>query len=489
MRLLRVLEGIRCRHMRGAHDGIEVLDVAYDSRRATPGCLFVCIPGHAADGHDFAADAVRRGAVALVVTRELDLEVPQVLVEDARDALAVASVALFGDGSRRLDVVGVTGTAGKTTVTHMVEHVVRERGGHAGVIGTVGYRYGSHEMPPTFTTPVSRELQELLGSMADDGCDVCALEVSSHAIATARCAHTHFAATVFTNLSREHLELHGTIEDYFQTKARFLLEADADARVVCAMDDGGRRLSRLLRERGLPMLEVSAERRADVRLVRLEGIGLEGSIVEAEVAGCPVSMRLSVPGDFNARNALTVLGVASALGWDVDACARALEGFGGAPGRMERIAEADEWGVCVLVDYAHTPTELEQAIRAARAGTRGRLAVVFGCGGERDPGNRPLMGRAASAADLVVVTSDNPLSEDPDMIARQTLSGMEEMSSLALVRLDRREAIREALLWAHPGDTVLVAGKGHERTQTVGTHTFAFDDRAVCRELLQGLGA
>jgi UDP-N-acetylmuramoyl-L-alanyl-D-glutamate--2,6-diaminopimelate ligase len=152
--------------MRGAHDGIEVLDVAYDSRRATPGCLFVCIPGHAADGHDFAADAVRRGAVALVVTRELDLEVPQVLVEDARDALAVASVALFGDGSRRLDVVGVTGTAGKTTVTHMVEHVVRERGGHAGVIGTVGYRYGSHEMPPTFTTPVSRELQELLGSSA-----------------------------------------------------------------------------------------------------------------------------------------------------------------------------------------------------------------------------------------------------------------------------------------------------------------------------------
>lgn len=487
MRLGVLLENIEHRSLRGAWDDIEISDIVCDSRGAHAGCLFVCISGLAVDGHAFAVDAVSRGATALLVTHELPLDVPQVIVNDARDALAAASAAFFGDGSARMSVVGVTGTAGKTTVTHMVEHLVRETGGQPGLIGTTGCRFAGTELPTAFTTPLSRDLQELLGQMANAGCDVAALEVSSHAIATQRCAHTRFAVAAFTNLSREHLELHGTVEAYFQTKARFLTDSDAQARVVCAMDEGGRRMAGLLRERGLAYLKVSHEADAPVRLLSYEPRGLSGGHAQAEVSGTRIAMELKVPGDFNAANALVALGIANALGLDVPSCARALESFAGAPGRMERIREADEHGFCVLVDYAHTPAELSSAIRAVRAGTTGRLAVVFGCGGERDPGNRPLMGRIAAEADLAVITSDNPLSEDPQEIACQTVAGMGERSSRAIVRTDRREAIREAIRWARPGDVVLIAGKGHEQTQTVGALTMPFDDRIVAQEELAGL--
>ena len=276
------------------------------------------------------------------------------------------------------------------------------------------------------------------------------------------------------------------MESYFETKAQFIVEADAQSRVVCAMDDAGRRLARLLREGGQAFYEVSSEPGAQLRLQSYTAHGLNGGLVEAEVCGTHVNVGLRIPGEFNARNALVALGITHALGMDLSSCARALESFVGAPGRMERIWEADARGFCVLVDYAHTPAELSSAIRAVRAGTDGRLVVVFGCGGERDPGNRPLMGKIATEADFVVVTSDNPLSEDPLEIAHQTVAGMGERSSRAVVRTDRREAIREALLYARPGDAVLIAGKGHEQAQTVGGVTMAFDDRIVVREELLG---
>ncbi|MDO4797645.1 MAG: UDP-N-acetylmuramoyl-L-alanyl-D-glutamate--2,6-diaminopimelate ligase [Coriobacteriales bacterium] len=487
MRLGALLKEIDHRYVRGAWDGIDVCDVAYDSRCVRLGSLFVCIPGVVTDGHDFAADAVRQGAAALLVTRELLLDVPQVVVEDARDALAAVSAAFFGNGSARMDVVGVTGTAGKTTVTYMVEHMVRQTGGNPGLIGTTGYRFAGHELPATLTTPVARDLQELLGHMADAGCNVAALEVSSHAISTRRCAHTRFAVAAFTNLSREHMELHGTMEHYFQTKLRLLTDGDIQSRVVCAMDEGGRRVARHLRERCLAFYEVSAEPNAHVRLLSYVPRGLDGGLLEAEVCGTRVDVELKVPGDFNARNALIALGIANSLGLDLPSSARALESFTGAPGRMERIGEADAHGFCVIVDYAHTPAELSNAMRVVRTSTDGRLAVVFGCGGERDPQNRPLMGRIAAEAELAVVTSDNPLSEDPATIARQTVAGMGDRASHAVVRTDRREAIREALAWVRPGDTVLVAGKGHEQTQTVGGVTTPFDDRVVVREELARL--
>ncbi len=487
MRLATLLKEIEHRPMRDAWYDVDVCDVVCDSRRVRPGCLFVCIPGLVSDGHAFAQDAVSKGAAALLVTHELPLDVPQVVVNDARDALAAISAAFFGDGSARMQVVGITGTAGKTTVAHMVEHIVREAGGRPGLIGTTGCRFAGNQVPTTFTTPLARDLQELLGHMADAGCNVAALEVSSHAILTRRCARTHFAVTAFTNLSREHLELHKTMEDYFATKARFLVQGDAQARVVCAMDEGGRRLARLLRKSGQPYYEVSTDAAAQVRLQSYTPRGLDGGLVEAKVCGMHVSMELRLPGDFNARNALVAIGIANALGLDPGSSARALEGFVGAPGRMERIREADEQGLCVLVDYAHTPVELSGAIRVTRASTNGRLAVVFGYGGACDPGNRPLMGHIAAEADLAVVTSDNPLFEDPQQIARQIVAGMGERPSRAIVRIDRREAIREALMWARPGDTVLIAGKGHEQTQTTGHVTMPFDDRVVAREELARL--
>lgn len=484
MRLGALLKEVEHHPVQGAWYDIDITDIVYDSRLAHAGCLFACISGCDADGHTFAADAVRRGAVALLATRKLPLDVPQVIVEDVRNALAATSAVLFGDGSARMNVVGVTGTAGKTTVTHMVEHIVRETGGSPGLIGTTGYRFTDHTYPATLTTPVSRDLQELFGHMADAGCDVVALEVSSHAIVTQRCAHTHFAVTAFTNLSREHLELHGTMEDYFAAKARLLIQGDTRSRVVCAMDEGGRRLARMLRQRDQAFCEVSSEVGARVRLLSYASRGLDGGLVEAEVCGSHVKTALKAPGDFNAWNALVALGITDALGLETHASARALESFIGAPGRMERIREADELGIRVIVDFAHTPVELASAMRVTHCGTAGRLAVVFGCGGERDSGNRPLMGAIAADADLAVVTSDNPLSEDPEKIARQTVAGMGKRSSHAAVRTDRREAIREALLWARPGDTVLIAGKGHEQTQTVGSVTVPFDDRVVAREEL-----
>lgn len=483
MTLEEVLRDIPHSYARGATDILSVTDVVYDSRRVSSGSLFVCVPGAAHDGHTFAPDAMQKGAAALLVERELDLMIPQIIVQDARDALALASANFFGNASHRMQVVGVTGTAGKTTITMLVEHMLRTSSKACGIIGTVSNRIGDHVFEHKYTTPESRDLQELLGCMADMGAQAVSMEVSSHALLTHRCAHTHFAVAAFTNLSREHMDLHPNMEHYFATKSRLFLEEDVASRVVWTSSTWGSRLARMLHEAGLEVVEVSYDSCADVHLVNCKSRGLCGSLVHATAFGQSLRFELPLPGTFNVENALVALAIACELGLDPMSAAASLESFPGVPGRMERIDTGDR-GFWAVVDFAHTPDELSCAIQAAKEGTTGRVAVVFGCGGDRDQGKRPMMGKAAAQADLVIVTSDNPRSEDPANIAAQTVTGMGSDAPHAHVQLDRRKAIREALAWAQPGDVVLIAGKGHESTQTAKGETIHFDDREIVAEEL-----
>ncbi len=486
MILAEVLRDMAFSFARGASGVLAVTDVAYDSRLVVPGALFVCVPGAMSDGHLFATDAVSRGASAIIVERELDLSVPQVIVPDARDALAQASANFFGNASRQMKVAGVTGTAGKTTVAMLVEHMLNAAGTKCGLLGTVCYRMGERVFPGRYTTPESRDLQGVLGAMKDMGAQAVSMEVSSHALLTHRCAHTHFTAAAFTNLSREHMDLHENMEDYFATKCRLFTEEDVSSRIVCTSTRWGSRLAEMLRLARGEVVEVSSDPAADVRLLGVRSRSLVGSDVSAMVFGQSLHFAIPMIGDFNAMNALVALALVHELGFDITEAAASLVDFPGVPGRMERVDTGGR-GFAVIVDYAHTPEELARAIGAAQEGAGGRLAVVFGCGGDRDKGKRPMMGKEAACADMIVVTNDNPRSENPADIAAETVAGMGEGASRANVLLDRRLAIRHALAWARPGDVVLVAGKGHESTQTAGDQTIRFDDREVVREELANL--
>jgi UDP-N-acetylmuramoyl-L-alanyl-D-glutamate--2,6-diaminopimelate ligase len=438
----------------------EVTAVTHDSRAVGPGALFCCVPGERADGHDFAPDAVAAGATALLCERPLELGVPQVLVADVRAAMGPAAAALHGHPSAALPVVGVTGTNGKTTTTWLLRAVLEAAGRPTGLIGTLS---GAR------TTPEAPDLQARLAELRDEGRRAVAMEVSSHALALHRVDGTRFAVAVFTNLGRDHLDFHESVEDYFAAKARLFAPELAEVAVVGLDDPHGRLLRDAARipTRGYSLADV-----ADLEL------GPRSS------TGRWRGQRLEVPlgGAFNVRNALAAATAALELGVDEATVAEGLRGAPPVPGRFEAVVP--EAPFAAVVDYAHTPDALESLLGAARAVARpgGRLLVVFGCGGDRDRTKRPLMGEvAARLADLVVVTSDNPRSEDPATIAEAVRAGASGPAAVA-TELDRRAAIATALASAGPGDVVVVAGKGHETTQDTGGTVVDFDDRAVVAE-------
>ncbi len=443
---------------------VDVTSLTHDSRRAAPGALFCCVPGRRADGHRHATEAVARGAVALLAERHVDVDVPQVLVGDARVQMGRAAAAFWGHPSRRLRVVGVTGTNGKTTTTWMLRAVLEAAGLPTGVIGTLG---GAR------TTPEAPDLQAELARLADGGAAAVAMEVSSHALALSRVEGTRFDVTVFTNLGHDHLDFHESMEQYFAVKAR-LFEPELTSAAVVNLDDPHGRL----------LLEAC---RVPTRGYSLSDVGdVEVGLVASACTWRGRRMRLPFGGVANLSNALAAATAAVELGVEEDAVIEGLRSAPPIPGRYEVVDAGQPF--TVVVDYAHTPDALRQLLTAARAGTEGRLTVVFGCGGDRDVEKRPLMGRvAATLADAVVVTSDNPRHDDPSAIAEQVVAGADGPATLE-VELDRRAAIRSALASAQPGDAVLVAGKGHETTQTVGTRTLPFDDRDVVRDELASLG-
>ena len=437
---------------------VEVLDLAYDARHVTPGAAFFCVPGARADGHDFASQAVSNGAVALVVERHLPVNVPQLVVPDARAAMALAADELFGRPTETLQVAGVTGTSGKTTTSFLLYAILAAAGRRPGLLGTVEARVGGERRGVVRTTPEAIDLQRLFREMLDAGDRSCAMEASSHASELHRLDRVRFAVLVFTNLSQDHLDFHGDMESYFEAKRRLFLAEPRPRAVVNVGDEYGRRLAA-----ELPDAATFSIDDAD----RLDGIDLK------------------LRGRFNVENALGALVAARELGIDDDSIKRGLESLRGVPGRFESVEEGQSFAV--VVDYAHKPDALEKVLRAARDLAHGRVIAVVGAGGDRDRGKRPLMGRIASElADVVIVTTDNPRSEDPRAIIDEIVAGA---AGDVEVEPDRAAAIGRAVELARDGDVVLIAGKGAEQGQQFADRTIPFDDREAAREALRALGA
>jgi len=441
---------------------VEIGDLAYDARAVGPGALFFCVPGSRADGHDFAPEAVANGAVALVVERPLELDVPQVVVPDARRAMAPAADEFFGHPSEELQVAGVTGTNGKTTTTFLLYSILAAAGRRPGLVGTIESRVGGERRLAIRTTPEAIDVQRTFREMLDAGDRSCAMEATSHGSELGRLDRVHFSALVFTNLSQDHLDFHGTMERYFEAKRRLFLQGEPRAAINVGTEWG----RTLLRDRPDALTFGFAD---DAQLTP-DALG---------------DIHLKLRGRFNVENALGAMAASRLLEIDDDAIARGLEAVRGVPGRFESVSEGQPFEV--IVDYAHKPEALESVLRTARELTTGRLICVFGCGGDRDRGKRPLMGRIASElADVAIVTSDNPRTEDPQAIIDEILVGT---TGEVEVEPDRTTAIERAISLAGEGDVVLIAGKGHEQGQEFADRTIPFDDRDVARDALRRLGA
>jgi UDP-N-acetylmuramoyl-L-alanyl-D-glutamate--2,6-diaminopimelate ligase len=456
-----------------AEADVEVTGLALDNRRVGAGTLFFCVPGFTRDGHDFAADAVQRGASALVVERPLGLGVPEVRVDDVRAAMAPIAARFHGDPTARLDMVGITGTNGKTTTAFLVRELLEAAGRQTALLGTIKSVIGGAEAPLARTTPEAVDLQAAFARMLDAGDVACAMEVSSHALELHRADAIHWDVAVFTNLTQDHLDFHPTMEDYYVAKRR-LFETGPRVSVINVDDPYGRRLAGEVDG----AVTVAIDRDADLRAtdVRMTMSG-------AEFTAGGLRLRSPLPGRFNVANVLGAVAAARALGVDDATIERALPDARPVPGRFQPVDEGQ--GFAVLVDYAHTPDSLENVLRAARELSRGRVLVTFGAGGDRDRGKRPLMGEiAARLADEVVVTSDNPRSEDPEAILAEILAGIDRAD--VRTEVDRRTAIGQAIGLARDGDVVVIAGKGHEQGQEFADgHKIPFDDATVAREALR----
>jgi len=456
---------------------VDVALLAYDTRRVESGALFFCVPGARADGHDLAGAAVAAGATALVVERPVDVAVPQLVVESVRAAMPVAADVFYGQPTRRLEVAGVTGTNGKSTVAAVVRSILQCDGRQTGVIGTVDWVVGGERRPEPFTTPEAIDLHAALREMVDAGDEAVVLEASSHGSHYRRLDRVRFAALAFTNLSQDHLDLHGSMEEYFQAKRRLFVGPEPPPAAVNVGDAHGRRLGDELASAGrAPVVTFGLRPDAEVRPDGLE-LDERGSRFTAAGIGLKTSLR----GIFNVENVLAAVATALLLDVDEDAIAAGVAAAPQVPGRFEPVQSDRPF--TVLVDYAHTPDALDRVLEAARALCEGRLIVVFGAGGDRDRAKRPLMGRVArERADVIVLTSDNPRSEDPLEIIGEIVEGA---GTDIEIDPDRASAIRRAIGLAAPGDVVVIAGKGHEQGQEIAGVTHAFDDREVVRAALE----
>lgn len=471
----------------GSLDAI-VADVTHDSRRIAPGTLFVAITGLRHDGNTFVGDAMASGAAGVISEqpRPEGFEGAWLRVSDARRTLPRAAAIVFGRPSEWLRLVGVTGTNGKTTCAHLIDRVIREEEGTSALIGTVTYTVGNRTIKADRTTPEAADVQRLLREAVNEGCYSAVMEASSHAIELGRVDGLRFEVAAFTNLTQDHLDFHGTMENYFAAK-RKLFEGGTIPRprwaVVNVDDEYGRRLAD---EFEGPILRFGSDRSADVRAERWE-LSLDGLRLEAATPIGRLEIHSPLVGRPYVYNLLTATSAALVLGFSLETIARALGSCGGAPGRFERIPNTG--GFAVVVDYAHTDDAVRKVLETAREVTRGRVITVFGCGGDRDRTKRAPMGEAAGAgSELAILTSDNPRSEDPMQIIGDAEVGLEQAGNPYLIVPDRREAIFRAIEEARPGDVVVIAGKGHEDYQIFPDRTIHFDDREVAREALDASG-
>jgi UDP-N-acetylmuramoyl-L-alanyl-D-glutamate--2,6-diaminopimelate ligase len=467
------------RELLGDGPDVVVTGLTFDNRLVAEGTLFFCVPGFTRDGHDFAPDAVARGAAALVVQRPLGLGVPEVLVADVRAAMAVAAARFYGEPTRTLRVAGITGTNGKTTTAFLTRALLEGAGLHCGLLGTVKSVIGGVEHAVVRTTPEAFDLQRTFRAMLDAGDVACAMEISSHALELKRADGVQVRAAVFTNLNQDHLDFHPTMEDYFQAKRLLFASPLTSERIVNADDPYGRRLI----EEFDGTITFGIEAEADYRAV---DVSLDGSFTAVTPDG-NFAARVPLPGRFNVSNALAAWAAARALGAPAEGLAASLASAATAPGRFQPVQAGQPFDV--VVDYAHKPGALEQVLLAARELASGRLIVVVGAGGDRDRGKRPLMGEiAARLADVALITSDNPRSEPPEAIIDEIVAGIPASPHAVVERdADRRASIFRAIGLAQPGDVVVIAGKGHEQGQEFENgRKEPFDDAAVAREAIAG---
>ncbi len=505
MRLGELLKGIDC-DVRGCSPGdidkFVITSITADSREiraggrgGREGCLFIALKGEHADGHDFIGQAVEKGAVVVLTERDTgEVDAPRIIVDDARRALASLCRTFYRDPSKGLALIGITGTNGKTTTAFLVESILREAGLEAGLISTVMYRYGSKSLAAPYTTPDPTVLYRVLREMKDSDVTHCVMEVSSHALALGRTDGLSFSAAVFTNLTQDHLDFHGTMEDYFCSKARLFKELNAGRAVINMDDQWGERLAGELKGRVLGY-SIGARRGADIFPLKYSLYEDRLEALVSTPAGA-VKVNSCLVGEYNLGNILAAAGAGIALGIDAETIAKGVASLRSVTGRLERVeTEGMPVDFRAYVDYAHTPDALERVLNALRRISKGRIITVFGCGGNRDRTKRPLMGEAAvRLSDITIVTSDNPRDEDPLEIIRDIETGLkgtkrvepgaEPVDGSYIVIPDRERAINEAVRLARSGDTVLVAGKGHEDYQMVKGVKHPFSDFEVLKQAM-----
>lgn len=464
-------------------EDIHISGIAYDSRKVEPGFLFAAVSGLKHDGHDFVSEAAAQGAAAVLVERVMDTAVPQIVVEDTRAALGHVAAAFYGHPAKQLKVIGVTGTNGKTTTTYMVRSILEQAGKRVGLIGTIETVFNGQSQVSDRTTPESLDLQRILAEMATTGIEYVVMEVSSHALKLHRTNGMEFRVGIFTNLTQDHLDFHTSFEDYFESKAKLFDQVTGFA-VLNYDDPKGQDLAARM---SIPLISYGVDQAAEVHASNVE-VDSKRTSYTLNTPWGSIPLEINLTGKFNVYNSLSAAAACLGAGFSLDEVKRGLEALQGVPGRFEVVDEGQPYAV--IVDYAHTPDGLENILRTARSMTEGRVVVVFGAGGDRDRGKRPLMGKiAAQLADFVVITSDNPRSEDPRDICEDISAGAKQAACGAecVVEVDRRAAIRLALAEAEPGDIVLIAGKGHETYQEIrGVRTY-FDDREEARLALKEL--
>ena len=488
MLLSRLSEPLSDKNRIGSGDP-DITDLVYDSRQVVPGVLFACIRGDNFDGHKFIEAAITKGAGALLIDdlRSIDgkkLTVPAILVSDTREALPILANSFFHYPSRKLKFIGVTGTKGKTTTAYLIEGALRRAGLAAGVIGTLGARANGKEIHLDRTTPEAVDLQRILAGMVDSGVQAAAMEISSHALAKRRTLGCEYDVGVFTNLTHDHLDFHNTLDEYLEAKLTLFREYPRESSkpftAVVNIDDP--RSGKVLDAVAGKMVTYGIKNPADIRA---ENIAAGATNVTFD-AVCPqgkLHIDLNLGGMFNVYNALAAVGAVLSLGYDLDEIGTGLESVRAVDGRFESVDCGQDFAV--IVDYAHSPDSLDNVMKSARELTTGRMIVVFGCGGDRDTMKRSVMGKlAAEQADVCIVTSDNPRTEDPEAIIQEILTGTKEGNAKVEAITDRRDAIKHALEIAKAGDLVVIAGKGHETYQIFKNETIHFDDREVVREIL-----
>ena len=468
---------IGCGDLRGT-------DFSKDSRSIRRGDIFVAVRGNAIDGHDFLNEVAASGAAAVIVERPFpNLQLAQCVVKDTRQVWAWIAMRRLGNPARHLQISGVTGTNGKTTVTWMLRAILRQAGFRTGLVGTIEYSDGQHTHPSGMTTPDAVDLATLFRQMVSMKTSHCVMEISSHALDQQRCSAFQLAAAALTNITQDHFDYHGDFDSYLQCKVRIAELLASGVPLFVGIDDPGvRHALRFLKDVRIRTFGMSFDSDLKVSIVQAD---TAGQTLEMSLAGTSLSLRSPLIGRHNALNLLTAAGMAWQLGVDREVIRQGLEALESVPGRMERIEQGQPF--LVVVDYAHTSDGLTHAIAAARALASGKITVVFGAGGDRDRNKRPLMAQAAETADAVIVTSDNPRSEAPQSIIADICSGFSGQTDVRRIT-DREQAIRTAFSVSKPDDVVLIAGRGHETLQTIGTRQISFDDRKVARRLLRELG-